>query len=111
MEELPFMASENIMMDAVKRGGDRQELHELIRTHSVAAGKRVKEDGEANDLIDRIAADPAFGMTKEEIEKNLDPKNYTGRSASQVTEFIEEYVKPAISKYMSEINTEAELKV
>ena len=111
MEELPFMASENIMMDAVKRGGDRQELHELIRTHSVAAGKRVKEDGAANDLIDRIAADPAFGMTKEEIEKNLDPRNYTGRSASQVTEFIEEYVKPAISKYSSEINTDAELKV
>jgi len=111
MDELPFMASENIMMDAVKRGGDRQELHELIRTHSVAAGKRVKEDGAANDLIDRIAADPAFGMTKEEIEKNLDPKNYTGRSASQVTEFIEKYVKPAISKYSSEINTEAELKV
>ncbi len=111
MEELPFMASENIMMDAVKRGGDRQELHELIRTHSVAAGKRVKEDGEANDLIDRIANDPAFGMTKEEIESNLDPKNYTGRSASQVTEFIRDYVTPAISKYSSEINTEAELKV
>lgn len=111
MEELPFMASENIMMDAVKRGGDRQELHELIREHSVAAGKRVKEDGEANDLIDRIAADPAFGMTKEEIEKNLDPKNYIGRSASQVTEFIEEYVNPAISKYSSDINMDAELKV
>ena len=111
MEELPFMASENIMMDAVKRGGDRQELHELIREHSVAAGKRVKEDGEANDLIDRIAVDPAFGMTKEEIEKNLDPRNYIGRSASQVTEFIEEYVNPAISKYSSDINTGAELKV
>lgn len=111
MEELPFMASENIMMDAVKRGGDRQELHELIRTHSIAAGKRVKEDGEANDLIDRIANDPAFGMTKEEIEKNLDPINYTGRSASQVSEFLEEYVKPAIAKYSDEIETEAELKV
>ena len=111
MEELPFMASENIMMDAVKRGGDRQELHELIRTHSIAAGKRVKEDGEANDLIDRIANDPAFGMTKEEIEKNLDPINYTGRSASQVSEFLEEYVKPAIAKYSDVIETEAELKV
>ncbi len=111
MEELPFMASENIMMDAVKRGGDRQELHELIRTHSIAAGKRVKEDGEANDLIDRIAADPAFGMSKEEIVKNLDPKNYTGRSASQVTEFIRDYVKPAISAYMADIETDAELKV
>ncbi|MBR3848203.1 MAG: adenylosuccinate lyase, partial [Oscillospiraceae bacterium] len=111
MEELPFMASENIMMDAVKRGGDRQELHELIRTHSLAAGKRVKEDGEANDLIDRIAADPAFGMIKEEIVKNLDPKNYTGRSASQVTEFLRDFVYPAIEKYSSEIETEAELKV
>lgn len=111
MEELPFMASENIMMDAVKRGGDRQELHELIRTHSIAAGKRVKEDGEANDLIDRIANDPAFGMTKEEIEKNLDPKNYTGRSASQVTEFLNDYVKPAIADYSSGIETEAELNV
>ncbi len=111
MEELPFMASENIMMDAVKRGGDRQELHELIRTHSIAAGKRVKEDGEANDLIDRIAADPAFGMSKEEIVANLDPKNYTGRSASQVTEFIRDYVKPAISAYMADVETDAELKV
>ncbi|MBR5543304.1 MAG: adenylosuccinate lyase [Oscillospiraceae bacterium] len=111
MEELPFMASENIMMDAVKRGGDRQELHELIRTHSVAAGKQVKEEGKANDLIDRIANDPAFGMSKEEIEKNLDPKNFTGRSASQVTEFLRDYVKPAIKKYSAEIKTEAELKV
>ncbi len=111
MEELPFMASENIMMDAVKRGGDRQELHELIRTHSVAAGKVVKEEGGANDLIDRIANDPAFGMSKEEIESNLDPKNYTGRSASQVTEFIRDFVKPAISKYSTEIVKEAELKV
>ncbi|MBQ2743449.1 MAG: adenylosuccinate lyase, partial [Oscillospiraceae bacterium] len=89
----------------------RQELHELIRTHSLAAGKRVKEDGEANDLIDRIAADPAFGMTKEEIVKNLDPKNYTGRSASQVTEFLRDFVYPAIEKYSAEIETEAELKV
>ncbi len=111
MEELPFMASENIMMDAVKRGGDRQELHELIRTHSVAAGKKVKEEGMSNDLIDRIANDPAFGMTKEEIEKNLDPKNFTGRSASQVTEFIRDYVKPSVEKYADEIATEAELKV
>ncbi len=111
MEELPFMASENIMMDAVKRGGDRQELHERIREHSVAAGKRVKEDGEANDLIDRIANDPMFGMSKADIEKNLDPKNFTGRSASQVTEFINDYVNPAISKYLSDIETEAELKV
>ena len=111
MEELPFMASENIMMDAVKRGGDRQELHELIRTHSVAAGKKVKEEGMSNHLIDRFANDPAFGMSKEEIEKNLDPKNFTGRSASQVTEFIRDYVTPAIEKYSGEIATEAELKV
>lgn len=111
MDELPFMASENIMMDAVKRGGDRQELHERIREHSVAAGRQVKEEGKTNDLLERIENDPAFGMTKEEIEKNLDPKNYTGRSASQVTDFLNDVVYPEISKYSEDIAEEAELKV
>ncbi len=111
MEELPFMATENIMMDAVKRGGDRQELHELIRTHSVAAGKRVKEDGESNDLIDRIANDPAFGVTKEELVKNLDPIKFTGRSAEQVEEFINDYVRPRISGYKADKDASSELKV
>lgn len=94
--ELPFMATENIMMDAVKRGGDRQELHEEIRTHSMAAGAVVKEQGMANDLVDRIASDPMFGMTKEEIESVLIPENFTGRAENQVEEFIRDYVDPIL---------------
>ncbi len=98
MDELPFMATENIMMEAVKRGGDRQELHELIRTHSMEAGKRVKVDGEKNDLIERIAADASFGMTQEELNSVLEPKNYVGRSPEQVIEFIANEVKPILDK-------------
>ena len=94
--ELPFMATENILMDAVKKGGDRQELHERIRTHSMAAARVVKEEGKPNDLIDRIVADPAFGLTKDEVEKILKPENFIGRSVQQVEEFIAEYVDPAI---------------
>jgi adenylosuccinate lyase len=97
MDELPFMATENIMMEAVKRGGDRQELHELIRTHSMEAGKRVKVDGEKNDLIERIAGDARFGMTLEELNSVLDPKNYIGRSPQQVVEFIEYHVNPVLA--------------
>ena len=96
MDELPFMATENIMMEAVKRGGDRQELHELIRTHSMEAGKRVKVDGEKNDLIERIADDARFGMTLEELNSVLEPKNYIGRSSEQVVEFIENEVTPVL---------------
>lgn len=99
MNELPFMATENIMMSAVKAGGNRQELHEQIRIHSIAAGKRIKEEGLDNDLIDRIANDPMFGLSKEDILKELDPAKYTGRSAQQVEEFVECCVKPYISKY------------
>ena len=97
MNELPFIASENILMDAVKKGGDRQELHELIREHSIAAGKRVKEEGLDNDLIERIAADSRFGLTRDEIVKNLDPKNYTGRSEHQVEEFIRDVIDPQLA--------------
>lgn len=97
MDELPFMATENIMMEAVKHGGDRQELHEQIRMHSMDAGKRVKVDGESNDLIERIAADPLFGMSLEAIQAVLDPKNYIGRSPEQVVEFIENEVKPVLA--------------
>lgn len=97
MDELPFMATENIMMEAVKHGGDRQELHEQIRMHSMEAGKRVKVDGEYNDLIERIAADPLFGMSLEAIQAVLDPKNYIGRSPEQVVEFIENEVKPVLA--------------
>lgn len=96
MSELPFMATENIMMDAVKNGGDRQELHELIRQHSMDAGRVVKEQGGDNDLIDRIVADPAFNLTHEEIDKILKPENFIGRSVSQVEEFINEYVDPVL---------------
>lgn len=98
MSELPFMATENIMMDAVKAGGDRQELHELIREHSMAAGRVVKEEGGDNDLIDRIVADPAFNLKREDIEKILQPENYIGRSENQVEEFIAEYVDPILAE-------------
>lgn len=110
MDELPFMATENIMMEAVKNGGDRQELHEQIRKHSMDAGKRVKVDGESNDLIERIAADPLFGMSLETIKSVLEPKNYIGRSPEQVVEFIEGEVKPALEG--TEISdVQVELKV
>lgn len=110
LEELPFMATENIMMEAVKRGGDRQELHERIRVHSMEAGKQVKLYGLKNDLAERIAADPLFGLSLEEILAVMEPSNYIGRAPEQVTEFIEEHVKPRLSS----IRTEAiriELKV
>lgn len=97
MNELPFIASENILMDAVKKGGDRQELHELIREHSIAAGKRVKEEGLDNDLIERIANDSRFGLSRDEIVTNLDPKNYTGRSEHQVEEFIRDVIDPILA--------------
>ena len=111
MNELPFMATENIMMSAVKRGGDRQELHERIREHSMAAGKRIKEEGLDNDLIDRIAADPMFGMTREEIEAELDPANYIGRCPSQVDEFLAACVRPAISPYLDGEEIRAEINL
>jgi adenylosuccinate lyase len=96
-EELPFMATENIMMEAVKKGGDRQELHERIRSHSMEAGKQVKMYGLRNDLLERIAGDPAFGLAMDEILAVVKPSNYIGRSEEQVTEFIEEIVRPRIS--------------
>ena len=110
MEKLPFMATENIMMESVKRGGNRQELHEALRVHSHAAAAKVKLEGGQNDLIDRIAADPIFPLTREEIEATLDPAAFTGRAASQVTEFIQNVAKPVIDKYCTEEIT-AELKV
>ena len=111
-EELPFMATENIMMDAVKRGGDRQALHERIRVHAVAAGKVVKEEGAQNDLIDRIAADPVFGLTKEEIAAHMNPSAYIGRCVQQVEEFDREVVEPIRSRYGALLTDEQpELKV
>ena len=98
LKELPFMATENIMMDAVKAGGDRQELHELIRQHSMAAGRVVKEEGKPNDLIDRIAQDPKFGMTKEQILSIMKPENFVGRSVQQTEEFFKDFIDPILAK-------------
>lgn len=98
-EELPFMATENIMMDAVKRGGDRQMLHEQIRRLSLEAGYQIKELGLPNDLIDRIAAEPMFGLTKEELETHLNPVAYIGRCPEQVEEFLGREVKPILERY------------
>ena len=110
MRELPFMASENIMLDAVKRGGDRQNLHERIRLLSIEAGKRVKEEGLDNNLIDLICADPSFGLTREEIEAHLNPGSYIGRSAEQVDEFLAGTVDPILAAG-DEIAAETEIKV
>ena len=112
MEELPFMATENLMMRAVKRGGDRQELHERVRRHSVAAGQEIKQHGRANDLVDRIAGDPAFGVTRAEIEEDLRPELYVGRAPQQVDEFLEEWVRPVLERHPASAETGApELRV
>ena len=112
LEELPFMASENIMMDAVVRGGDRQELHERIRVLSQEAGRNVKDLGLSNNLIDLIAADPAFGMTKEELTAHLEPSRYIGRCPEQVEEFLTQEVQPMLEKYAGVLGEkETELKV
>lgn len=111
MAELPFMATENIMMDAVKAGGDRQELHEKIRTHSMAAGKIVKEEGKANDLLDRIAADPAFNISKEALQKVMKPENYVGRAAEQTEEFLNGVIKPILAENKEALGMHAEINV
>ncbi|MBR3095074.1 MAG: adenylosuccinate lyase [Clostridia bacterium] len=110
MEKLPFMATENIMMESVRRGGNRQELHEKLRVHSHAAAARVKLEGGANDLIDRIAADDSFPLTKEEITRHLDPAKYTGRAAGQVDEFLTDVIAPLLARYPAE-DMKAELNV
>ncbi len=110
MEKLPFMATENIMMEAVKRGGNRQELHEALREHSHAAARKVKLEGGANDLIDRIVADPIFPLTREEIDAQMAPEKYVGRAPSQVTEFLEGEIAPILARYPDEAR-HAELSV
>ena len=111
-EELPFMASENIMMDAVKRGGNRQELHERIRQHSLEAGRQVKDLGQPNNLIDLIADDPLFGMSREELTAHLDAKNYIGRCPEQVEDFLEQEIRPVLARYADALGgSTAELKV
>lgn len=109
MNELPFMATENIMMSAVKKGGDRQELHEKLRVHSQAAAAVVKQEGLPNDLIDRVCADPAFGLTKEEILAFLQPENFIGRAPQQVTELLETVVRPLLAQNADAIAGKAAL--
>ena len=110
MEKLPFMATENIMMEAVKRGGNRQELHEALREHSHAAARRVKLEGGQNDLIDRILADLLFPLTREEIEAQMAPEKYVGRAPSQVAAFLSDEIAPLLARYPDEA-MEAELTV
>ena len=110
MAELPFMASENIMMKAVKKGGDRQALHEKIREYSMIAGKHVKEDGLENDLCDMILADPMFMITKEELDAILQPENFTGRSEQQTEEFVDNCIRPILAANASLIGEHYEMK-
>ena len=110
MEKLPFMSTENIMMEAVKRGGNRQELHEALREHSHAAARRVKLEGGSNDLIDRVVADPLFPLTREEIDAQMAPEKYVGRAPSQVTEFLRDEIAPLLARYPDE-SIQAELNV
>ena len=111
MSELPFMATENIMMDAVKAGGDRQELHERIRTLSMEAGRNVKEKGLDNNLLELIAADPAFNLTLDELKKTMDPSRYTGRAKEQVEEFLNEVIRPVLEENKEILGVKAEINV
>lgn len=111
MSELPFMATENIMMDAVKAGGDRQELHEKIRTLSMEAGRNVKEKGLDNNLLELIAADPAFNLTLDELKKTMDPSRYTGRAKEQVEEFLNEVIRPVLEENKEILGVKAEINV
>jgi adenylosuccinate lyase len=111
MKELPFMATENIMMQAVKKGGDRQELHERLRQHSQAAARVVKEEGGENDLVERVAADPLFGLTKEEILAEMQPIRFVGRAPEQVEEFLRDNVKPILEANKGLLGERAEINV
>ena len=111
MKEIPFMATENILMDCVKRGGDRQDLHEKIRQYSIQAGRRVKEEGLDNNLCELIAADPAFGVTLEDIKAVLDPKLFVGRAPEQVSEFIDECVRPILKENEADLGISVEVAV
>ena len=111
MSELPFMATENIMMDAVKAGGDRQELHERIRELSMEAGKNVKVEGKDNDLLELIAADPAFNLTLEDLQKSMDPSRYTGRAKEQTEAFIANVVQPVLDAHKDLLGVKVEINV
>jgi adenylosuccinate lyase len=109
--ELPFMATENIIMAGVKRGGDRQELHEVIRTHSHKAGAVVKEEGKDNDLLERLAGDPAIGMTLEEIHASIDLIEFVGRAPMQVVEFIEGEIDPILERNKDRAGVSSDVRV
>jgi len=109
--ELPFMATENIMMDAVKAGGDRQELHERIRVLSMEAGKKVKEEGADNDLLDRIAADPMFHLTREQLEDTMDPNRYVGRAPEQVDRYLANVIAPILDAHKDMLGVKVEIDV
>ena len=109
--ELPFMATENIMMDAVKAGGDRQELHERIRELSMEAGKKVKEEGADNDLLDRIAADPMFHLTREQLENTMDPNRYVGRAPEQVDRYLANVIAPILDAHKDMLGVKVEIDV
>lgn len=111
MSELPFMATENIMMDAVKAGGDRQELHERIRELSMEAGRSVKVEGKDNNLLELIAADPAFNLSLEDLQKTMDPKKYVGRAPRQVTVFLRDTVAPVLKENKELLGMKAEINV
>lgn len=111
MNEIPFMATENILMEAVKKGGDRQELHEKIREHSMKAGNRVKDEGLNNDLLERIAEDDTFGLTLADMKELLEPEEYIGRAPEQTQELIEEYIMPILKRCSADVGGEVELRV
>lgn len=111
MQEIPFMATENIIMEAVKRGGDRQELHESIRVHSMEAGKQVKVEGLSNDLLERIANDKEFGLSMEDVKQLTSPEMYIGRANVQVDEFLTEHIKPIIEENKESLGVQVELNV
>src|SRR5690606_31513079 len=111
MDELPFMATEDIIMEEVKAGGDRQEIHETIRVHSMQASKKVKEEGKENDLLERILNDTTLKMDKSKLMEVLDPKNFVGFAPIQTEEFVKNEVQPILDKYAGLIGMEADLKV
>ena len=111
MAELPFMATENIMMDAVKNGGNRQEMHEKIRELSMKAGKNVKVEGKENNLLELIAADPVFNLTLEELQESMDPSKYVGRAPIQVEKFLHNVVSPILEKNKTVLGMTAEINV
>ena len=111
LSELPFMATENILMEAVKHGGDRQELHERIRELSMEAGKRVKVEGKDNNLLELIAADPVFNLSEDKLKEAMNPKLYIGRSSEQVVEFIDEYISPILEKFSADLGEKPDIKV